>query len=318
MSLRQLLRNGDDEMFCHNCGANAGNAKFCPECGTRIVDLDTVAEKGSGTLTLRKYNAPKMKDVTVDVYIDGVFQTVLSKAESNSFTLPAGTHELLIHADGCVDAIQQISIEPLENRLCIYSIDDVGFINIVQEGSPSRSARYPGKPSSGTARQSGAAVAYAEEPEPMPVTRSSFDYLEETQAQDWQDTQEAAATYAMPQNTKFCKFCGSLIHEESVVCPNCGRQVEELRREEPRVIYQQSNSNNTYVDNRTTVAHGGKPKDKWVAFFLCLFLGYLGIHKFYEGKVGMGILYLFTFGLLGIGTLVDLIAIVMKPNPYYV
>ena len=35
-------------------------------------------------------------------------------------------------------------------------------------------------------------------------------------------------------------------------------------------------------------------------------------------KVGMGILYLFTFGLLGIGTLVDLIAIVMKPNPYYV
>ena len=32
----------------------------------------------------------------------------------------------------------------------------------------------------------------------------------------------------------------------------------------------------------------------------------------------MGILYLFTFGLLGIGTLVDLIAIVMKPNPYYV
>ena len=92
----------------------------------------------------------------------------------------------------------------------------------------------------------------------------------------------------------------------------------QARRNQQQQQTQQSNSNNTYVDNRTTIAHGGKPKDKWVAFFLCLFLGYLGIHKFYEGKVGMGILYLFTFGLLGIGTLVDLIAIVLKPNPYYV
>lgn len=26
-------------------------------------------------------------------------------------------------------------------------------------------------------------------------------------------------------------------------------------------------------------------KNKWVAFFLCLFLGYLGVHKFYEGRI---------------------------------
>ena len=54
------------------------------------------------------------------------------------------------------------------------------------------------------------------------------------------------------------------------------------------------------------------------AFFLCLFLGYLGAHKFYEGKVGMGILYLFTLGLCGIGWIVDCILILLKPNPYYV
>ena len=151
----------------------------------------------------------------------------------------------------------------------------------------------------------------------MPLTRTSADYMDISQTQEYQAAQDN--TNAMPENTKFCKFCGSLIHEESVVCPNCGRQVEELRREEPKVVYQQSNSNNTtYVDNRTTVVPHGKAKDKWVAFFLCLFLGYLGIHKFYEGKIGMGILYLFTFGLFGIGALVDLITIVMKPNPYYV
>ena len=58
-------------------------------------------------------------------------------------------------------------------------------------------------------------------------------------------------------------------------------------------------------------------KSKWVSFLLCLFLGYLGIHKFYEGRVLMGILYLFTGGLFGIGIIVDLIVLLFKPNPYY-
>lgn len=53
-------------------------------------------------------------------------------------------------------------------------------------------------------------------------------------------------------------------------------------------------------------------------FVLCLLLGYFGAHKFYEGKVGMGVLYLFTLGLFGIGWFVDLIVLLTKPNPYYV
>ena len=40
--------------------------------------------------------------------------------------------------------------------------------------------------------------------------------------------------------------------------------------------------------------------------------------KFYEGKAGIGILYIFTFGLFGIGVIVDFITILLKPNPYYV
>ena len=59
-------------------------------------------------------------------------------------------------------------------------------------------------------------------------------------------------------------------------------------------------------------------KNKWVAFLLCFFLGYFGAHKFYEGKVGMGILYILTFGLFGIGWLIDCIALLLKPNPYFV
>ncbi|WP_184107962.1 TM2 domain-containing protein (plasmid) [Borreliella lanei] len=44
-------------------------------------------------------------------------------------------------------------------------------------------------------------------------------------------------------------------------------------------------------------------------FLLCLFLGYLGVHRFYVGKIGTGILYLFTFGFLYVGALIDLIRI---------
>jgi restriction system protein len=58
-------------------------------------------------------------------------------------------------------------------------------------------------------------------------------------------------------------------------------------------------------------------KSKWAAFFLCLFFGVLGIHKFYEGRILLGILYLCTGGLLGIGVVVDLICLFFKPNPYY-
>ena len=58
-------------------------------------------------------------------------------------------------------------------------------------------------------------------------------------------------------------------------------------------------------------------KSKWVSFFLCLFLGVFGAHKFYEGRILLGVLYIFTGGLFGIGVIIDLVILFFKPNPYH-
>lgn len=50
-------------------------------------------------------------------------------------------------------------------------------------------------------------------------------------------------------------------------------------------------------------------KSKITALLLCIFLGGLGVHRFYVGKIGTGILWLLTGGLFGIGTIVDIIMI---------
>ncbi len=51
------------------------------------------------------------------------------------------------------------------------------------------------------------------------------------------------------------------------------------------------------------------PKSRLVALLLCFFLGALGVHRFYVGKTGTGILMLLTLGGLGIWVLIDLIMI---------
>ena len=50
-------------------------------------------------------------------------------------------------------------------------------------------------------------------------------------------------------------------------------------------------------------------KSRLVALLLCVFLGTLGIHRFYVGKIGTGIVWLLTMGCFGIGALIDLIMI---------
>lgn len=124
------------------------------------------------------------------------------------------------------------------------------------------------------------------------------------------------------EKTKFCKHCGAIIPEDAILCTACGRQVEKLESENtPNIVINNSNSsqnvntNNNVNTNANTVLTG-KLRNKWVALALCVLGGFFGLHKFYEGKIGMGILYFFTGGLFLVGVVIDFIALLAKPNPY--
>lgn len=113
-------------------------------------------------------------------------------------------------------------------------------------------------------------------------------------------------------NTKYCEYCGNKIVADAVICPNCGKQVEELKSSEEKTSPQ------VIINNTNISGVNGRKCDKWVAILLCIFLGFLGGHKFYEGKGGMGIIYILTCGFLGIGIIIDLIVLLFRNNPYYV
>lgn len=62
-------------------------------------------------------------------------------------------------------------------------------------------------------------------------------------------------------------------------------------------------------------------KNRTVALVLCIFLGWIGFHRFYLGKTLSGVIYFFTFGVFGIGWFFDSLNILlgnMRDNMGYV
>ena len=84
----------------------------------------------------------------------------------------------------------------------------------------------------------------------------------------------------------YCRGCGKEIHESALQCPHCGAP--------------------QHVENTVETSS----KSKVTAGLLALFLGGLGVHRFYVGKIGTGIVQALTLGGLGVWALIDLIVII--------
>lgn len=94
-----------------------------------------------------------------------------------------------------------------------------------------------------------------------------------------------------------------------------GQAQQYQQPQQPTIIIQNTNTN----QNNNVGGYGPRAKNKWITLLLIFFgLGFLGAHKFYENKILLGIVYLFTGGLLGIGVVIDFWTTLFKPNPYYV
>jgi TM2 domain-containing membrane protein YozV len=66
--------------------------------------------------------------------------------------------------------------------------------------------------------------------------------------------------------TKYCSGCGVAIHKEAQACPKCGFPQRDIATKER--------------------------KSRGLAVVLALLLGGIGIHKFYLGRIGWGVVYL--------------------------
>jgi len=121
-----------------------------------------------------------------------------------------------------------------------------------------------------------------------------------------------------------CPNCASSISETSTICTHCGYVLKKNRPKDDDE--KKANKNETYerpMDSNEKdpyVNYGiiRGPYNKWISIVLCIFLGFLGAHKFYEQKYYMGAFYLFTFGFFGIGIVLDLIQLFQKKKYYYV
>ena len=96
---------------------------------------------------------------------------------------------------------------------------------------------------------------------------------------------------------KKCPVCGAAMEED--MCSYCGyREKENIQQS---VCSQKSPQN----QKPYAIPH----KNNTTALLLCIFLGGLGVHRFYVGKAGTGVLYLCTGGVLGIGWIIDIVRI---------
>ena len=101
-----------------------------------------------------------------------------------------------------------------------------------------------------------------------------------------------------PGRRVFCPDCGASMGAEDRFCGSCRWDAENPERHAGR-------------SSRSSPRSLGPPSDKsrMTALLLCVFAGFLGLHRFYVGRTGSGVLWFVTFGLFSVGWIYDLVMV---------
>ena len=116
---------------------------------------------------------------------------------------------------------------------------------------------------------------------------------------------EAPEPAAEPEvETLFCPHCGTQMLSTDRYCGGCGWDAEHPDDEPAPKQHERREPPPT--PRRTPPA---SDFNRLTTFLLCLLLGFLGVHRFYVGRAGSGVLWLLTGGILAVGWIYDLVMI---------
>lgn len=93
----------------------------------------------------------------------------------------------------------------------------------------------------------------------------------------------------------FCYKCGKQIDDEAIVCPHCGCATKNY------------NPRGKQIFQPALPEDSASRKSRLVALLLCIFLGVIGVHRYYIGKIGTGVIWTLTAGCIYVGWIIDII-----------
>ena len=110
-----------------------------------------------------------------------------------------------------------------------------------------------------------------------------------------------------------CDSCGSKNYiktDDGYKCEYCGSIQDVIMPEQPKPeVPHDDASEARYIDETKM---NRKQKSLLVRLLICIFAGYFGVHKFMEGKIVLGIIYLVSYGLFGVGVFIDIIRYIIN------